>query len=304
MRSRRDTGEMVSRSPAIAWRLLIAEPCSGAQNMAVDEAILDARAEGRAQPTLRLYRWRPPAVSLGRFQELDERVDVDAIRERGYGLVRRPTGGRAILHSDELTYSVAVKETDIPGGEALMSSYRQISGGIEAGLALLGLDACLGDRRGDTGERSKALPTICFAKAARCDLVSAGRKVVGSAQARTRGCILQHGSIPFTIDPDELLAVLPGRKSESLEARRAKLSQAAVGVAELLGRPVAFAELASVLRTGFEMCLGVHFEEGRLSEEEAARARDLEAAKYGTGDWTERVTPRSATARTAQARRP
>ncbi len=284
---------MAERSRVTTWRLLITKPCSGAENMAVDEAILHARAEGQVEPTLRLYRWQPPAVSLGRFQELDERIDPAVIRERGYGLVRRPTGGRAILHNDELTYSVVVRHTDIEGGEALMSSYRRISQGIEAGLALLGVKARMGGERGGDREPGRPLPTICFAKAARCDLVSAGRKVVGSAQTRTRGCVLQHGSIPLTIDLDELLAVLPGRKSEAVEERRRKLGQAAVGVAELLGRPVSFDELIAALRAGFERRLGVRFREGDLLPDERAWAESLVATKYDTAAWTERAPQRS-----------
>lgn len=284
---------MAERSPVATWRLLISEPSSGAQNMAVDEAILHCRAEGRVGPTLRLYAWQPPAVSLGRFQELDERIDLPAIAERGYGLVRRPTGGRAILHSDELTYSVVVRQTDIEGGEALMASYRRISRGIEAGLALLGVEASMDGQRRDDREPGQPLPTICFAKAARCDLVSAGRKVVGSAQTRTRGCVLQHGSVPLTIDLDELLAVLPGRRSEDLDERRSKVSRAAVGVAELLGRPVTFDELAGAIRAGFERCLGVRFREADLLPEERACAEGLLATKYGTAAWTERAPQRS-----------
>jgi lipoate-protein ligase A len=286
---------MAAQTPVTAWRLLIDEPSSGAENMAVDEAILQARAEGHVEPTLRLYRWQPPTVSLGRFQGLDERIDVATIRERGYGLVRRPTGGRAILHSDELTYSVIVKQTDIEGGHALMSSYRRISQGIEAGLAFLGLEAGMGDGRDASRTTDKALPTICFAKAARCDLVSAGRKVVGSAQTRTRGCILQHGSIPLTIDLDELLAVFPGGTSEGGPERRERLARAAIGVAELLGRSVSFGELAAAIRAGFERCLEVRFREGVLAPEERACADSLVATKYGTKAWTEKAPRRSST---------
>jgi lipoate-protein ligase A len=168
-----------------------------------------------------------------------------------------------------------VRQTDIEGGEALMSSYRRISRGIEAGLALLGVEASMDGQRRDDRAPGKSLPTICFAKAARCDLVSAGRKVVGSAQTRTRGCVLQHGSVPLTIDLDELLAVLPDRRAEDLDERRSKVSRAAVGVA------------------GFERCLGVRFREADLLPEERACAESLVVAKYGTAAWTERALQRS-----------
>lgn len=272
----------------LQWRVVVSEPCSGARNMAVDEAIFRARAEGAVSPTLRLYRWSPPTVSLGRFQELDERIDVAAIDRLGYGLVRRPTGGRAILHADELTYSVAVREEDIEGGGALMSSYREISRGIEAGLGLFGMETALGT---EPGEKRESLPTICFAKAARCDLVSGGRKVVGSAQTRSKGAILQHGSIPLTIDLGELLEVLPGRPGEEHEARRRKVAAAAVGVNELVGWPVTTEQLQAAIRMGFETALGVRLVESGLTEQELQWAHELEAEKYGSDEWTH-ITPK------------
>jgi len=276
----------------IPWRLLMTDPGSGARNMALDEAIFRARAEGLVPPTLRLYSWQPPAVSLGRFQELDDRIDLAAIRARGYGLVRRPTGGRAILHSDEITYSVVVRETDIRNGQALMTSYQEISRGIEAGLSLLGVQATMGGERGGN-ERREALPTICFAKAARCDLVAEGRKVVGSAQTRSRGTILQHGSIPLTLDLDDLLAVLPGRRAEDLETRREKLRRAACGVADVVGRAVTCGQVAAAIRLGFQGSLGVELVEGAVTPQEAAWAEELETTKYGTAKWTE-MAPRRA----------
>jgi len=260
--------------------------------MAIDEAILRARADGAVPPTLRLYTWRPPAVSLGRFQELDERIDLEAIRARGYDLVRRPTGGRAILHRDEITYSVVVRETDIRNGHVLMTSYQEISRGIEAGLALLGVQAIMGGQGGKKADRRESLPTICFAKAARCDLVAEGRKVVGSAQTRSRGTILQHGSIPLTIDLDDLLAVLPGVRGEDISSRWEKLRRAACGVVEVVGRPVTPDEVAAAICLGFQATLGVELVARNLTPQEEAWAEELVAAKYGAAEWTERAPPR------------
>ena len=274
------------------WRLVISGASTGARNMAVDEAIFRARAEGLVPPTLRLYCWQPPAVYLGRFQELDERVDVEAIRARGYDIVRRPTGGRAILHADELTYSVVVREEDVAGGGALMSSYREISRGIEAGLALFGVDASLGKEKDEGGAKADSLPTICFAKAARCDLVADGRKVVGSAQTRSRGTILQHGSIPLSMGLDDLLAVLPGRPTEDLETRRQKVAAAAIGVRDLLGQPITVEQLEAAVRMGFESALSVKLTQTELTPGELAWADELETDKYGADTWTYKTPPR------------
>ncbi|MCE5237094.1 lipoate--protein ligase family protein [bacterium] len=258
--------------------------------MAVDEAMLEAGVAGLIPPTLRFYAWQPPAVSLGFFQPLDDRISLTEIAARGFGLVRRPSGGRAILHKDELTYSVVVADDLIPDGRSVMGSYRTLSRGIEAGLGLLGLGAELADRA--TPERMKAqgLPTVCFAKAAKCDMTVSGRKIVGSAQTRRRGVIMQHGSVPIHLDPAEHLAVMPGEGTD--EASQQRLLQKACGVADALGRSVPFEELAEALRRGFEQRLGIVLEPGELTAWELAKADELYATRYATRAWTDHPAKR------------
>ncbi len=269
------------------WRLIRNPAADGATNMAVDEAIAAAVARGEQPPTLRLYAWRPPAVSLGYFQPLDDGIDLTAIHARGYDIVRRPTGGRAILHAHELTYSVCVGQDAIRGGHSTMESYREISRGIIAGLHLLGGDVRLGDsdgRRSSTPAEGTVRP-ICFAKTARCDLQADGRKVVGSAQVRRDGGILQHGSIPITIDLADQIAVMPG--GDRRQAARV-LAGAAMSVSELLGRAVGYDELADAIARGFAQALGVELSEGELSAEERTIAERLRRKKYATAEWTQR----------------
>jgi len=253
--------------------------------MAVDEAIAAAVARGDRPPTLRLYGWRPPAVSLGYFQPLDEGIDIAAINARGWDLVRRPTGGRAILHADELTYSVCARQDAIRGGHSTMESYREISRGIIAGLELLGGQVTLGDGAGahSSAPAEGAARPICFAKTARCDLQAEGRKVVGSAQVRREGGILQHGSIPIAIDLAEQTAVMPGGDRRVASQ---VLAGAAMSVSELLGRDVSYEELADAVARGFAEALGVALREGELSAEERATADCLRADKYSTREWT------------------
>lgn len=267
------------------WRLLQSGPGDGAWNMAVDEALLEALVAGAGQPTLRLYAWQPPAVSLGFFQPLDESISLTEIAARGFGLVRRPSGGRAILHKDEVTYSVTVPEGLIPDGQSVMGSYRSISRGIEAGLALLGVGATLADRKDMPRMKAEGLPTVCFAKAARCDMTVAGRKIVGSAQTRRRGVIMQHGSVPITITPAEHLAVMPGGGTD--EASQRQLLEVACGVADAVGRPVTYDELCAALAEGFADRLGLRLRPGPLSDWEEARARELRDTKYATASWNE-----------------
>lgn len=282
------------------WRLIESGFADGATNMAVDEAIAAAVASGHQPPTLRLYGWRPPAVSLGYHQELDEGIDRDAVATRGYGIVRRPTGGRAILHADELTYSFCIRQDAIRGGHSTMESYREISRGIIAGLELLGAAVSLGADEDGPGpnfsgqdtyatEGADAAKPICFAKTARCDLQSAGRKVVGSAQVRRNGGILQHGSIPITIDLEDQVAVMPG--SDGRMARKV-LAGAAMSVSELLGRPITYDELSAAVAGGFADTFEVAMARQELSPEESAEAERLYEERYATAEWNERVPGR------------
>ena len=266
------------------WRLIESGFASGPWNMAVDEAIMRAVASGERPPTLRLYGWQPPALSLGYFQPLDDGIDLDECRRRGYDLIRRPTGGRAILHDDELTYSFCVRQDEIRGGHSVMRSYREISRGLVAGLQKLGAEVTLGDDGSHGPDRYPGARAICFAKTARCDLQAAGRKIVGSAQVRRDGAILQHGSIPLTINPAGHAAVMPG-PAPGVAAEG--LDRAAVSVTALLGRPVTFEELSRSVIEGFAEAFELHLRAEQLSPDEEACARRLCRDKYTTAAWNE-----------------
>lgn len=262
--------------------------------MAVDEAIFESVAVGAAPPTLRIYGWDPPGVSLGYFQALDDGVNLEAVQRYGYGLVRRPTGGRAIIHHHEVTYSVSIRMEALANGASVLRSYRELSRGVEAGLVRLGVPACIpqapkSDRRSGSCPpgQGRRLPTICFAKVAGGDMVVAGRKIVGSAQMRRQGAILQHGSIPIRIVLAEHMAILGGDSSDPAAA--ATLSRAAVGVADALGREVSFEELGRAVCAGFVDAFGCTLCQQALTGEEMARAQELVAAKYGTDQWTRTV---------------
>jgi len=233
-------------------------------------------------PTLRIYGWSPPAVSLGRFQEVDQQVDTEALQQRGWDLVRRPTGGRAILHDDEVTYSVCVDQSQLPKGDSVLRSYQYLSRGIQRGLELLGVEAQLGRESPIRGSGGRPQSAICFNHSTRADMVAAGRKIVGSAQVRKNGIILQHGSVPITLDISEHLAIMSGSGGPE-EAQT--LGAAAVGVSDLLGRPVTYEELAKALVVGFGEALGLELQTGQLTDVEQARAEQLCVAKYGTDEW-------------------
>jgi lipoate-protein ligase A len=270
------------------WRVILSGHLPAADNMAVDEAIFEAVAARSVPPTLRIYGWAPPGVSLGYFQAVVPGVNLEAVRRRGYGLVRRPTGGRAIIHHHEVTYSVCIRLEDLAAGSSVLESYRAISRGIEAGLTLLGVPAAIPGRLPGAREKGRELPTVCFAKAGGGDMLVDGRKIVGSAQMRREGAVLQHGSIPIRIDLAEHMEIL-GDAGQNAQAQQQALRQAACGVADAIGRDISFEELGDSIVTGFAGALGCRLLAADLSEREQARASELLAAKYANDEWN--MTP-------------
>ncbi|RME81839.1 MAG: lipoate--protein ligase family protein [Caldilineae bacterium] len=272
-------------APPAVWRLIITPPASGARNMAVDEAIATLSAQGHSPPTLRFYQWQPGTVSLGRHQSIAE-VDRAAIRARGYGLVRRPTGGRAILHIDELTYSIAGPQDEPRLSGAILDSYMRLSEGLVLGLQRLGIAAVKAPGSSRTGPDVSA---VCFEVPSAYEICAGGKKLIGSAQSRRAGYVLQHGSLPLYGDITRLVDVLALPTPEERAALKRLVASRATTVAEQLGRRVTFWEAATVLIDGLNSALNVDFEEGELSPEEEALAAELEAEKYANPAWTERV---------------
>jgi lipoate-protein ligase A len=248
------------------WRYIDSGPLPGAQNMATDEAMLEAHLGGETPPTLRAYTWRPPAISLGRFQQVETSVNVEECRRAGIDVVRRPTGGRAILHTEEeVTFSIVVSEARL-GTQGVMHSYRALASAIVAGLKHLGLDARLVERSFPSGPSVSQDPA-CFAAKARCDLVVGSSKVVGSAQVHRDGVILQQNSLPLRIHVADWQRFFL-RRSEA---------PAAVGVWEAVGAEVPYARVAQALRCGFEETLGIDLVDSELTAGESARATRLAA---------------------------
>src|SRR6266851_10371187 len=188
-----------------AWRLLTDPPATGAWNMAVDEALLDGVAAGIAPPTLRFYQWAPPCLSLGYFQPFDV-VDVAGCLRLGVDVVRRPTGGRAILHDRELTYSVALPASVLGHDGGVLPSYYRLSLALQDGLRRLGVPATLAPESAATGPIVHG--PICFDRPSAREILLEGRKLVGSAQMRRGGGILQHGSILIEPRIDKLTKCL------------------------------------------------------------------------------------------------
>jgi lipoyl(octanoyl) transferase len=260
------------------WRLIRSAPADGAMNMAVDEAILRAVAGGKSPPTLRLYAWEPPCLSLGRAQSASDanRLALEAL---GFDLVRRPTGGRAILHIDELTYSLVAPEKDprVTGG--VVESYRRISAGLMHGIERLGVTSIVADQRAEEREKGP----VCFEVPSDYEITLGGRKLVGSAQMRSRGVVLQHGAVPLRGDISRICPLLTVHPNpDRVRARATTLGEA-------LGRNVAWEEVAEALMRGFAEALNLCFELDALTEEERAWADKLRVEKYAVDAWTHRI---------------
>jgi lipoate-protein ligase A len=259
------------------WRLLESSAATGAENMALDQAIVEAVSRGDSLPTLRLYAWEPPCLSLGHAQSLDD-VDLERLEALSWGLVRRPTGGRAILHTDELTYSVAAPASHPDLAGTVLGSYRTISSGLIAGLARLGLEAEV-QPEVRLSEKERANP-ICFEVPSSYEITVRGRKLVGSAQVRRKGGVLQHGSLPLTGDIRRICQVLRFDSDAAREAAARGLARRAATLEELLGRSIPWEEAARAMAAGFAEALGWKLLRGAPTETERERAAQLCAERF------------------------
>ncbi len=249
------------------WRLLSDGDLAGARNMARDVALLESVSEGRGAPALRLYGWSPPCLSLGRHQGADA-ADLGFCAGHGIDVIRRPTGGRALLHHLEITYALVA-----PLGKGLIPShlqeaYRLICEPLVHACRSLGVDAEL-----TSGEVNLQLPgpasTVpCFQAPAGGEVVVAGRKLIGSAMRSHGGAVLQHGAILLDWD-SELQAGSMGLEDDRF------LRPSITTLAELLGTAPQRDQLEDALIDAFSNHLGVHFERGDLSVAETAREEEL-----------------------------
>jgi lipoyl(octanoyl) transferase len=240
--------------PRAEWRLIVdPEPRTGAWNMALDEAILDAVAAGQVLPTVRFYQWNPPSLSLGKRQPLDG-VDVARCRADGVDVVRRPTGGLAILHTDEWTYSVVAPQDDPRTVGPMLDAYRRLSAALVAGLERLGAHA---EMHPVNPLGAQNLSAACFEVPSAYEITVGGMKLMGSAQTRPSGRMLQHGSLPLHGDIARVAEYLWYDTDADRQRLRAHLEQRATTLRDALGRPVTFAATCAAMHEGFAQALNL-----------------------------------------------
>lgn len=261
------------------WRLIYDLPTNGQYNMAIDEAILDSVCAHQSPPTLRLYAWTPACLSLGYGQTA---ADVDRERLEGFGwdVVRRPTGGKAILHTDELTYSVALPADHPLAQGGILESYQRISRALMGALRGLGLRT----RADKQADDVKGTGAVCFEIPSHYEITADGRKLIGSAQTRRKTGLLQHGSLPLTGDIARICDVLTYPDEDEREAGRMAVWGRAITLAEALGQEVDWATAADAIAWGFESALDITFDAAMndLTQEEEQRADELARTRYAS----------------------
>ena len=257
------------------FRLLTTGYNPASYNMALDESVLDHIAEGVSPPTLRFYGWKPAAISIGYFQSLEEEVDLEACKKYGVDFVRRITGGGAVFHEHEITYSIHIPEKfagelDLPMG--ILESYGKICGGILKGLAKLDLNA-----------QFVPLNDIIILQNGE------PKKISGNAQTRKKGVILQHGTILLKVDVDKMFELLkvPDEKLKGKMIENVK--QRVTGLSQALSRSVGFDSALEALKKGFaEEFPTAEFEPGELNESEKTLLEKLKMVKYGADGWNKK----------------
>ncbi|HLI89741.1 MAG TPA: biotin/lipoate A/B protein ligase family protein [Ktedonobacteraceae bacterium] len=262
----------------IAYRFLNTGIQDAALNMAIDEAILLRHLSGEIPPTLRAFRWSRPSISLGRFQSVEREIAEDACRQQGVALVRRPTGGRAVYHRDEFTYSIVIgKRHGVPAG--VVAAYAYLAQGLLAALRILGVQAQLSDER-----VNKHPSAACFASSTQADLTSGGFKLVGSAQVWKEDALLQQGSLPLDDRSSEFFAMLrfpdEAARAEALAAYRTKTTPL-----HTFAPGATWDDVAEAFRAGFSAALHVEFVPGALSAAEWDLAHQLVEEKYSKLTW-------------------
>lgn len=251
------------------WRLIRTGLNDALTNMAIDEAILNSVAEEAAPNTVRFYRWKPSAVSVGFSQQVEKEVEVEACKALGIDVVRRPTGGGAVYHDSngELTYSIIARSDIIPSD--VVSSYRCLCRGIVMMCRNLGLNAQL-----SFDDKGRQCPNVTVN----------GKKISGSAQTRRKSAFLQHGTLLLDPNLETMTRVLKmGLPTARIPLE--KLASKVTTIRHLLGKPVSFEEVENNLRLAFEKEFNMKLPEQVLSPSELEQASELRLTKYATEEW-------------------
>ncbi len=249
------------------WRLLKTNYSTAFTNMAIDRAVLVASSKEKIMPTVRFYGWKPSAISIGYFQSLEGEVDLNICRKLGVDYVRRITGGGAVYHEEELTYSIVIPETHPQIPKNILRSYGKICGAVIKGLEYLGIE-------------SNYAPIN--------DIITGGKKISGNAQTRKEKIVLQHGTILTDVDVDKMFSVLKVPNEKIKNKLIADVKQRVTSIKHVLGKEVHFEDVAEAMKIGFEKEFDVELIEETLSEEEKELTSKFEKECFSLKDWNHR----------------
>ncbi|MDU0568137.1 biotin/lipoate A/B protein ligase family protein [Staphylococcus haemolyticus] len=255
-------------------------------NMAMDEALLNFVSRGEIDPVVRFYTWNPATLSVGYFQRLKKEIDIDKVNEKRFGLVRRQTGGRGVLHDKELTYSVIVSEEHPNMPSTVTEAYRVISEGLLEGFKLLGFEAYFAIPRSKEEREKLKQPrsAVCFDAPSWYELVVEGRKIAGSAQTRQKGVILQHGSLLQDVNVDELFDMFIFKNDRLKDKMKKAFVDKAVAINDISDRHISIEEMEKAFEEGFKKGLNIEFKPLTLSDEQIKEVKELEE-KYRSDEW-------------------
>jgi len=266
------------------WRMIITEPLPGAMNMALDEVLLNSVQAGLSPPVVRLYRWQPQSVTLGYSQRGAGQVNTDYCQTAGIDIVRRLTGGRAVLHDQEVTYSVISRQQGLFSA-GILESYRTIAEVLLHCLKTFGLDTQLVGRHAGTTSSDGVEQSACFTAPAQFEIVCAGKKICGSSQKRGQDSFLQHGSIPVDLDLHKLFRALNTDNQASVDAGAERLGTKVGWINRFSQNPCSVDEVEEQLMSSFALLWPVKFIVSGPTTAEMEQAAQLAAQKYNFIDW-------------------
>jgi len=246
------------------WRLLITENNSAYTNMAIDRAVITTSKEKKVPPTVRFYTWSPPAISIGYFQSLKEEVDLSVCDNLGVDYVRRITGGGAVFHDKELTYSIVIPETHSEIPKNIIQSYGRICGAIIKGLNYLGIE-------------SQYAPIN--------DIITNGKKISGNAQTRKEKTVLQHGTVLIDVDVDSMFSLLKVPNEKIKDKLIKDVKQRVTSINKILKKDIHFLKAAEAMKMGFEKEFNVELVRGGLTNEEIELTKEFETQLFSTKKW-------------------
>jgi lipoate-protein ligase A len=249
------------------WRLLTTENKTAYSNMAIDRAVLVANSKEIVPPTVRFFSWSPPAISIGYFQSLEEEIDLEYCKKVGVDYVRRITGGGAVFHEDELTYSIVVSESHPQIPKNIMDSYKRICGAIIRGLSDIGID-------------SNYFPIN--------DIITNHKKISGNAQTRKLKTVLQHGTILMDVDVEKMFSLLKVPDEKIRDKLIKDVRNRVTSIKHVLDSDIRFSEVAESMKKGFEEEFNVDLVKGDLTNEELELAKNFEKECFSAREWNHR----------------